>query len=105
MIDNVGKISYSIVIWVLPMSNKSVIIYPNPAETGVVYIQLNTAATGKAWISIIDGTGKIYTVQNTQLSSGPNKIPVNISSLASGIYTIKVDGLGKETITQRLVIQ
>jgi 1,4-alpha-glucan branching enzyme len=105
MVDKDGRTTYSIVIKVLSLNNKNVIIYPNPAKTGIVYVQLNTATTGKAWISIIDAVGKIYSVQSTQLSSGTTKIPVGISSLASGIYTIKVDGLGKEMVTQKLVVQ
>ena len=105
MIDKDGRITYSIIVSVLPLENRNVIIYPNPVKSGTVFIQLNTPASGKAWISIVDGAGKLYSVQNTQLNSGTTKIPVNISSLASGIYTIKVDGPGKKAITQRLVVQ
>lgn len=105
MTDKDGRITYSMVISILPLSNKNVIIYPNPAKTGVVYIQLNSAESGKAWISIVDGTGKVHTMQQTQLNGGSTKIPVSIGSLASGMYTIKVDGLGKHSITQKLVVQ
>ncbi|TKK68309.1 T9SS type A sorting domain-containing protein [Ilyomonas limi] len=105
MMDKDGIISYSLIIRILPLDNRSIIIYPNPAKTGTVYIKLNTPASGKAWISIVDVAGKVYNIQTTQLSNGATKIPVNISSLASGIYIIKVDGLDKRTITQRLVVE
>ncbi len=105
MIDKDGMITYSGIIKILPIGSKKVIVYPNPTKTGEVYVQLNTTAAGKAWVSIVDGSGKILNVQSMQLVSGTTRMAVNIGALASGMYMIKVDGLGKESVKQRLIIQ
>ncbi|KIC01243.1 hypothetical protein OA88_14895 [Flavobacterium sp. JRM] len=72
------------------------VIYPNPVKDGKVYVQ--TASTSKKNIRISDMSGKIvFTVQTE------NK-ELNIHSLPTGVYIIKVEQDGN-TSTQKFIVE
>lgn len=58
--------------------------YPNPVESTLT-IDINGKTTGKASIYLIDVTGKV--ISNTAVTT--NKVKIDMSSLSSGIYTVK----------------
>lgn len=105
MVDKDGKWNYSIVIKISPENKTRVLVYPNPAKTGLVNLSLQTTMPGKAWLSIVDGSGKRHQVRQVQLAGGITVVPVAIGNLPNGVYTIKVDGIGTTAITRRLVVQ
>lgn len=67
------------------------LIYPNPAST---FIRIQHNSSDKVPVEIIDLTGKVCISREVE-----NNCEVNISSLAEGIYSVRIGGH-----TQKLVI-
>lgn len=67
------------------------IIYPNPANT---FIRIQHNSGDKVPVEIIDVTGKVCLAREVE-----NNGELNITSLAEGIYTVRINGS-----TQKLVI-
>ena len=62
-------------------------IYPNPSA-GKFLIEFNFDATDNANIEIVDILGN--TVYASKYIVGAIKLPIDISNLAKGVYTVKV---------------
>lgn len=80
-VDNVEAIS--------EFTARKISVYPNPA-TGI----LNIATTEECKVEILDVNGRV--VISEQLLSTDNTI--NISSLAEGVYCIRIDGIKSEQL-------
>jgi hypothetical protein len=65
-------------------------IYPNPAAS-VLNVSFSTANPQNLTIELIDALGKIVYVRQLQQVNEGN-IPVPVTALPSGVYTIKVSG-------------
>jgi hypothetical protein len=70
-------------------------VYPNPVSNGTLFIE--TAANAQKTVTVYDVLGK--QVLNTTSSTNA----INVSSLRSGVYVIKITEEGK-TATRKLVI-
>ncbi len=70
--------------------------YPNPVSNGKIYI--NSKFSGDRDISIFDVLGK-KVFQTTQ-----NMKELNISSISSGVYIIKIRE-GETTLTRKLIVK
>ena len=62
-------------------------LMPNPAHD---YIQLlyNAPRAGKTMITIVSMSGKVVLRKEVTLAAGENYIPVRISSLSPGVYSV-----------------
>jgi hypothetical protein len=83
--------TYKVVIYRANESEKGLLIYPNPAD-GLLNIDNYTPSMGD--IGIHDATGKLIQqiIPKNENSNEKEKIVINISHLASGVYFVKVDG-------------
>ncbi|HLP52908.1 MAG TPA: PQQ-dependent sugar dehydrogenase [Chitinophagales bacterium] len=78
-------------------------IFPNPNK-GNFNLSVNIATAGQTELVITDAVGKICYTKNMNLPGGKSVIPVEISQLAKGMYTIQLKGhFGKEV--KSLVIE
>ena len=90
-IDNDGKFTYSGIIQL-----KNVIadfawsVYPNPVvDNGWMQVQLPNAA--KVSVQVISSTGNIISmIDKGTLQTGTYSIPLNLNSVAKGIYIVKL---------------
>ncbi len=65
-------------------------IYPNPSSD-VLYISFGTVAnTSDVSIQLLDVAGKTVLVKNTTISTSITTEKINVSSLAKGIYILKI---------------
>lgn len=80
-----------------PVSQKTELnFYPNPTTDGKIYITSNTATSNKE-VEIFDVLGKSV-LKVTVIKE------VNISSLESGVYLIKIKD-GENSVTRKLVVK
>ena len=78
-------------------------MYPNPAREDF-NIELNSVSDGQIEMTITSLNGAIISSKNIQLSEGSNVINEDISSLASGIYFVKLtNSSNNETIIKKLI--
>lgn len=72
-------------------------IYPNPAiNTTNVEFELNNNANVQVKVVSLDGKEMSNTVFNGQMEAGVNNVKLNTSSLAKGMYVVKVSNGSKE---------
>lgn len=107
-LDKDGKYAYSKIISIKgekPSRFELANIYPNPAKD-VVKVTVAAPKASAVTLTITDMTGKVVMKQNNQLSAGDNNIALNIVSLNSGNYIIKLTCAdGCEYSIQRFVKQ
>ncbi len=89
-IDNDGRRSYSEIRRVsLNTSHTTLNTYPNPTKE-TLNIQLTTRNEKQVTVLITDIAGRLVQQQAIQLTAGDNTKAINVSSLQSGSYLIKV---------------
>lgn len=89
-VDNDGRSSYSGIVILKDEKAFSIsALYPNPAKD-VMKVSINTEKAGRATYSIIDIAGKVLQQNTINLINGDNNVSLNISSLATGIYHIRI---------------
>lgn len=76
-------------------------VYPNPAKA-LCNIIIDNAAYQKGTIQLCDMKGSI--LQQQQLSAGQKHATIQLSNIATGVYTIKVDVDGN-IVNRKLVVQ
>lgn len=78
-------------------------LIPNPA-TDHVDVVFGSAALGLAHIEVIDATGKVLAIRsNSNTANGMQREVLDITSLAAGIYSVRVTDGNGATGTKRLV--
>jgi hypothetical protein len=65
-------------------------VYPNPASDVLRVDYTSDAATTTA-IQVTDLTGRVIISQNVSVTKGANLLPLNIASLPSGAYLVKIN--------------
>jgi hypothetical protein len=76
--------------------------YPNPSR-GQFNLRLTDFAMGKVTVQIMDATGKIVSTQQLTVNYKTEDLSINLKSLSSGVYNVKVSG-EKETRFTKVVI-
>ncbi len=105
IINNNGSTSYSNVIGIAPQNgNANAILYPNPVHNSVAYIDLNNAVWGKLQVMITDASGRICINKTTSAISSTVQLPLNVSSLANGVYHVTIMNGKSKVLTQKLII-
>ena len=98
-VDNDGRLQVSVVRPVNFDAAYSIAVAPNPAKDFIVVTMdriNNTAST----IQLLNAAGNLVFTEKTNLS----KININTSSLARGLYFIKISNAG-EVATQKILLQ
>ncbi len=85
--DNTGK--YSQVRSVRNEGLADVAIFPNPVND-VMTVSITADKAERGEMTIADISGKIIYTRTLNVAQGDNKLPVNVSNMASGAYIIKV---------------
>lgn len=78
-------------------------IFPNPMETGATVVFTNDGLS-QAKLEIVDITGKLILKLYEGRENGELMIPFDNSSLAAGIYFVKLDIAGR-MVVKKLVVQ
>jgi hypothetical protein len=65
-------------------------VYPNPSN-GSFTVNISTSVSENIQINIINELGQIVYCENKQSNIGINKEQLNLSNLASGIYTLRME--------------
>ena len=95
-----AKAYSSIVMLNMSITNSSIEVYPNPAR-GVANINLNNLPMNKTIIGVFDIAGKLVI---SQLPVNGNTVKLNISTLQSGTYVVKVTNTDGAFIQQKLIV-
>jgi hypothetical protein len=77
-------------------------LYPNPA-TNKVTIEVSADVNQAAFVKVFDVLGQIVTEKEWQLSTGTNKLELDLVEFASGTYSVSLFS-GNQYITKKLVI-
>lgn len=78
-------------------------VYPNPA-TDVAHLNFNLNERAQVSVQVLDALGRVVNaISEQQFEKGAQKININTASLASGVYTIKLQ-TEKGSLTQQLSI-
>jgi len=77
---------------------KDLLVYPNPTHN-LLTVQ-STTTLNNAKVFVVDMRGRVITTNTTSLS--PNKIEVNLSSLASGAYLLVIEN-GKNRSVKQII--
>jgi hypothetical protein len=90
-IDRNGQFDYSKIVRINPSGKSFSVgnIYPNPASESV-YIEWNSAIKNRSQMQVIDMSGRVVRQQNINSIAGFNKQYLNVASLSSGRYIIKI---------------
>lgn len=89
MTDENGKIAYTQVAVIINRKNGLEItgLFPNPS-TDVIYLNVSAAARDRLQLFVTDITGKQVISNTIVLIAGSNLVPLQLKSLAKGVYTI-----------------
>jgi len=92
MIDIDGKISYSGIVALLnAVKGFDIIsIAPNPVVDANFKLNVTNAVASKMDIIIVDMQGRLVNKQTVSAIAGFNSLPINVSQLAAGTYSIQV---------------
>ncbi|HPI54624.1 MAG TPA: T9SS type A sorting domain-containing protein, partial [Chitinophagaceae bacterium] len=90
-VDRDGKLSTNAQVVDLYRSNSGsgVSIYPNPVKD-VLHIELYASQSQKNTIKLIDMSGRLVKQLQVSSVSGVNNLELNLTDVASGVYTIEV---------------
>jgi hypothetical protein len=97
IVDADGKITYSTTVALLnAVKGFDIIsIAPNPVVTNNFKLNVASAQGGEMELVIFDMQGRLVNKQTLSLIAGFNSMPVNISNLSRGTYTLKA-GMGND---------
>ena len=83
-------------------SSERFIVYPNPAHD-VTTVRITSQVTGTVKITVYDMNGRqVLTAQTVKMDDVVNKT-LNISSLASGMYTVQITIGNKKTMVTKFI--
>jgi hypothetical protein len=78
-------------------------MYPNPSNE-VSFIEANFGSDSEVTLRLVDLAGKEVAVRSYENVTDGTKLPINTSSLKSGVYVVELSVNGT-TMTQRLVVE
>jgi hypothetical protein len=95
-----GTREYSTIEKIIIVSSVSIAIWPNPVQT-VLKVQTRNVGPGKSWINVHDNTGRI--IKRSLMNAGMNSI--DLQSLPSGNYIVRIQHVNGEIINRKFVKQ
>jgi len=79
-------------------------VFPNPAKTTAT-VEFNVVNSSNVSIEVVDVTGKVVATKSlNNVATGANSVEFNVSSLASGVYTVAIKS-NDSKVTRKLTIQ
>jgi hypothetical protein len=104
-IDLDGSYSYSNVIVIeTKLETNTGTLYPNPTSDIIKY-SFNSETNEKLEIKVLDVVGKVVLRVETELEVGNNTIPISLSELPSGTYTIQIKHMNQMVTNSTKVIK
>jgi hypothetical protein len=104
--DNDGAASASTVKITVDINkggaNSQLILYPNPA-TDVVHGKLTSSITGTVQVMVYDMNGRVVYSGQEEKSGDVMDKTMNISTLASGMYTVVVNIANRKTMVAKFI--
>ncbi len=77
----------------------NVLVYPNP-NNGLTNVSLTSRTSQEVKLSVVNAIGQVVLVKPVSLSVGKNTTSVDLSSFATGIYLINVEGENVKTTSR-----
>lgn len=96
---NTATFEISIEVGIEEATQMQLEVYPNPATEQIIVAFENTAASS---LNIIDATGRVVFTQ-TYNEIGSVLLPINVSELASGSYTVQLINADQVGIKRLLI--
>ena len=104
-VDFDGRFSYSPYVTIKRSQSKQIELYPNPTRNQSM-VQISLEQEADVHITIYDVHGRqIKVVCDQKLPAGTNDVHVDVSEMASGPYTMKVDIDGEVSHKKMTVIK
>jgi PKD repeat protein len=85
------------------VNENSISVYPNPAQNNL-NVQLHLLKNSDVDVTIKDVTGKTVLAKNNKLPKGENKLQLETTHLASGLYFVQINTDGNLITTKKIVI-
>lgn len=85
----------------IPIDKSLIAIYPNPAKDEF-FIYLKDHTIGNVHVQVYDMSGKLVLSENR--SSPDSRIPVSTKDFESGVYVVKLQGIGID-ITSKIIVK
>jgi hypothetical protein len=104
MVNKDGKFTYSNIITLANGENAGVLVdvYPNPTFNAVTNIYIKVKENGLWHVSVINRLGQVVKRDNYNLVKGANKLKMNLSNFAPGVYFLTLENNG-QFITRKVV--
>ena len=77
-------------------------IYPNPVRNGKTFISIEAKQISELKLDIINGMGQILQSESRDLHSGKNIIELDVNSISSGTYFVKI--IERENVLFRKIL-
>ncbi len=105
ILDNDGTYKFSDIIYLerIKGSVSIVNLYPNPTSGTVTVAYETVEANTTVSITLLDAIGQLITTQKITAAKGINTLPMDLSNLPSGVYTVVLDAEGSKRIVRKLV--
>jgi hypothetical protein len=84
-------------------SSSSSYLFPNPTKNNAT-LNINLEKTAKVKIEVMNAVGQVVKASSVDGQMGENKINIELSGLANGIYLVKVN-VDNATSTKKLIIE
>jgi hypothetical protein len=103
-ISTSGEHLYSSVIESPCSSNSYLSVTPNPVYSTTT-IRLGSSVATKIKLTLVNSSGVIVQTSNATLSAGTNQVPLNMSGLQQGFYSLFIQWMGGKQDILKLVKQ
>ncbi len=105
ILDNDGTYKFSNIIYLehIKGSVSIVNLYPNPTNGNVTVAYETVEANTPVKISLLDAIGQLISTEKIVAAKGINTLPMDLSSLPAGVYTVVLDAEGSKRIVRKLV--
>jgi len=80
-------------------------IFPSLVTSGGFKLNMNAARKGMAEIQVIDMSGRIVHKQTAPVTAGFNQVPVPVTKLSPGIYSVRILVGGESTRPLRFIVR
>jgi hypothetical protein len=85
-----------------PVDFKPISIYPNPAKD-IATLNINRGVEGNLRISVLNSMGQVLLTSNQEFVKG-TPVELNVTSLANGLYEVKIEMDQGLTYTEKLTV-
>jgi hypothetical protein len=87
-----------------PYSTDQLIVFPNPAHD-ILNSRITSSITGTVRMIVYDVSGRTVLNSESEKSTDQFEKPLNVSGLASGMYTIQVNIANRKTLVTKFIKQ